>query len=570
MQFRVAILLVSLGSAELAHATSLVTLKPSDGIQTIVNANPPGTKFLLKEGTYRLQSITPKDSNVFEGDGEAVLTGSKLLTGWQQNSNTWYVADQTQQGTVQGECQKEFPRCNRPDDVYLNDAPLRHVSTLAEVGLGTFFFDYDTGQIHIGDDPTGQTVEAAVTPTAFQGPAIGVTIKNLTIKKYATPTQQAVIQGGAAWVVADNIITLNHSLGVDANSGWQVLRNKIVRNGMAGFGGGGEDIVFYGNTIAENNYAGVNFDWEGGGGKITENARGAVIHSNCVHDNDGPGIWLDVNADGAVIEENRVFGNAGAGIMHEISRGGTIRNNFVANNGAKTSTWLWGSQILISSSTGVAVYGNTVDTPTDYGNAITIVSQDRAPYTPAVSNTVHNNQVTIRSTNFGVIGTASDAGDDAALSAGNRMYANTYYLADPGNAYWVWAGAARTFSEMRALGQEVHSTANGSLGPPPLLSCAFIDPLKVGDAVKLKRDVDLRDKNGSVTCSLDAEKAGAIIDGPIVRNQRPLWLVSIPSHNCTGWAPESALVKRPPKRPYYPWSRTRKHDRAYDWGDRSD
>ena len=69
-----------------------------------------------------------------------------------------------------------------------------------------------------------------MTPGAFHGRAAGVTIKNLKIEKYATSVQEAAIRGGIEWLVIDNIVTLNHSLGVDAGPGWQVLRNKLNRN----------------------------------------------------------------------------------------------------------------------------------------------------------------------------------------------------------------------------------------------------------------------------------------------------------------------------------------------------
>ena len=120
------------------------------------------------------------------------------------------------------------------------------------------------------------------------------------------------------------------------------------------------------------------------------------------------------------------------------------------------------------------MYGNTIDTPKNYGNAITIVSQNRKPYTPAVANQIHGNKVTIRSGTHGVIGAASDAGEDADVAVSNRLYANTYHLSNPGKDYWIWGGASRTLASVQALGQEVGSTVDGSLGYPLGLSCASL------------------------------------------------------------------------------------------------
>ena len=468
--------LLFLGAAAANAAT--IQLSPGQNIQAAVNANPVNTTFVFKPGVYREQSIVPKDGMVFDGQGVASLAGAKKITQWTHSGATWYATGQTQQGLVRGECQDDFPRCNRPDDVSLQHKPLRHVGTLAEVGPGKFFFDYNADRIYIGDDPTGKVVEAATKPFAFSGGAAGVTIKNLTIRNYATPIQDGVVtskDGAVGWIVDNNIITKNHSIAVDAGANWRVTNNKLNQNGMAGYGAGGNGFVFEDNEIGGNNYAGVDYEWEGGGGKATDSASGGVFRSNCVHGNDGPGIWLDENANGTLVESNYVFGNTGAGIMFEISVGATIRNNTVFNNGSNAKGWFWDPQILISSARNADVSGNVVDTPAGYGNAITIVSQDRAPFTPATGNNVHGNTVTIRSNpsgGFGRLGAVTDVDSDInAVASGNTMSGNTYHLASAAGDYWNWKDADRTLGQMKTLGQETGSTADATLGAAPALTC---------------------------------------------------------------------------------------------------
>ena len=52
-----------------------VTIRPGESIQDAVRANPAGTRFLLKRGTYHRQTIRPKDGMWFVGEAGAVLDG---------------------------------------------------------------------------------------------------------------------------------------------------------------------------------------------------------------------------------------------------------------------------------------------------------------------------------------------------------------------------------------------------------------------------------------------------------------------------------------------------------------
>jgi parallel beta-helix repeat protein len=309
-----------------------------------------------------------------------------------------------------------------------------------------------------------------------------VTIKNLTIEKYASSLQGGTVDAefGENWRIEDNTIRLNHGVGVNAGPGSKILRNRINKNGHAGYAGGGANFIFESNEIADNNYAGVDYYWEGGGGKVTETAGGGVIRRNCVHDNDGPGIWMDVDANKVLVENNVVFKNTMNGILHEISYDGIIRNNIVADNGERDfrdHDWLGGSQIYIQSSRGVRVYGNTVDVPAAYGNAITIVSEDRPPHTPAINNEVYGNTVTIRGTNGGRLGAvAADDADNSAVASNNSMRNNTYHLTSLSKKYWSWNDHDfLDWNGIRAEDQEAGSTADTNLPAKPALNCDFLN-----------------------------------------------------------------------------------------------
>ena len=55
-----------------------VPVYPGDSIQLKVAAAPPGTQFLIKAGTHRRQTITPKDGMSFIGEPGAILDGENV------------------------------------------------------------------------------------------------------------------------------------------------------------------------------------------------------------------------------------------------------------------------------------------------------------------------------------------------------------------------------------------------------------------------------------------------------------------------------------------------------------
>ena len=142
-----------------------IVINPGDDIQSIVDTNPEGTTFILKAGVHRFREIWPKDGNTFIGENGAIMNGSRLLTEFETDGGLYYAANQTQGDWYGGSdiCQEGWERCNHPEDLYFDNVPLRHVTSLADVAPGKWFFDYDADRIYFADDPTGHTVETSVT-----------------------------------------------------------------------------------------------------------------------------------------------------------------------------------------------------------------------------------------------------------------------------------------------------------------------------------------------------------------------------------------------------------------------
>jgi hypothetical protein len=433
---------------------------PGQDIQAAVDSSPLGTTFYLKPGVHRMQQVTPKGGDAFVGEPGTILSGAEPLTSFAREGSYWVVAGQTQEGQTAGICSSDRPRCNRPEDLFIDNVPLTHVPSLTEVGPGKWFFDYAADKIYFADDPAGHMVETSVATHAFSGAVADVTISGLVIEKYANPAQQGAIDGTGTvrWIVRNNEVRLNHGIGIRIGSLMRVSGNRVHHQGQLGIGGGGEGVVVENNEIAYNNTAGFSWYWEAGGTKFAY-TTGLSVRGNYSHHNHGPGLWTDIDNIRTLYENNTIQDNDGAGIDHEISYTAIIRNNVIARNGWGSSnymTWPDGSGIQVNSSSDVEVFGNIL---TDNANGVGIIQSPRGNglYGPYIVQNlyVHDNAITQPS---GFTGAMQDVGDDAVFTQrNNRFQHNTYFLATNGAPFW-WLHAARTAAEWRAYGQAVDGT----------------------------------------------------------------------------------------------------------------
>ncbi len=456
------------------RAQNQQTLSPGDDIQQAVDSSPENTTFILQPGIYRLQSIQPRNGDSFIGQPGAVLNGSTLLTSFAPSGNLWMTMYALGQNPTQGLCAPDHPRCSFDEDLFFDNRPLLHVDSVQAVTSGTYFIDYAQGNLYLGDDPTGHTVEVATAQSAFGGPAANVTIKGLTVEKYASPAQFGAIGNqnpGPGWVISNNEVRLNHGTGLSLGAGAQATQNNVHDNGERGVGGAAENILLDSNEIARNNYAGFEVSWEAGGAKFGA-TTGLVMRNNYVHDNAGPGLWCDSDCMNTLIEGNTIINNTrGPGIQYEISYNATIRNNTVRYNHVPDSGWwMWGSQILLQNSMGCEVYGNTVDVDTD-GNAIGLMNQNRGsgPYglRAAMNNYIHDNTIITRHSPQGGTGLVADYDEQNISSNGNNRFdSDTFHVSDPSAYQWAW-GAGMTWTEFQAAGQEQHGVIDNAVPPPP-------------------------------------------------------------------------------------------------------
>lgn len=408
-------------------------------LAALVDEAEPGVAFVIASGTHRIQTIVPKDGMTFTGASDAVLSGARVLTGFRPDGELFRLDNVEWVARNHGRCVDGYEGCAFTQDLFMDDVMLWQVDTIDDLAHGAWF--WDDGTIWVADDPDERLVELSHEDYAFVGSAHDVTIKNLTVEKFATPAQEGAIQSqkpgegerGSGWRIENVEATGNHGAGIRTGDDTVVVGSYAHHNGQLGITiSGGTNVRIESTKIAFNNVAGFAWEWEAGGLKAT-NCTAVVMTNNTVHDNRGPGLWADLDCVDVQYAGNTVADNDGPGIFHEISGAALIHDNTVTGNGHPSSTWLWGAGILVAASSDVEVFDNVV---TDNGNAITGIQQERGDgtYGPRLLENLHvyNNTIEPGSGRTGVV---QDTGDDAVFTTRNNRFTSNTYVDVRGRAY---------------------------------------------------------------------------------------------------------------------------------------
>jgi hypothetical protein len=440
-----------------------IVVNPGNDIQATVNNAPAGTVIYLTSGHHRLQSVTPKDGNIFIGEQGAIVSGAKPLVSFVAEDKYWVANNQLQgPGPRVGNCQPTFRRCTYPEDLFFDDVPLKHVASRSVVGPGTWHFDYENDRIYIGNDPRQHSVETSVRLYAFLGTARNVIIKGLIVEKYANPAQSGAIFGTSThdWTIEDAEVRWNHGVGIRSGDGMSIVRCFIHHNGQLGVGGSGNGILLQDSEIAYNNYAGYYYGWEAGGTKFVRTTD-LVIRNNDVHHNDGPGLWTDYENRNSLYESNHTSNNKSAGILHEVSGNVIIRFNVVENDGYSIygSSLQYGAGILVVASSHVEIYGNTV---ANCVNGIGARQLRRGTY-DLQDLYVHDNIV--RQQDGVAAGVDTQFFFNSPLRSNSRWERNTYLIARDSAAVFEWLGRRVPKEDWTAAGNDVHGIFRPISGP---------------------------------------------------------------------------------------------------------
>jgi Right handed beta helix region len=370
--------LATAGRADDEH----LMVKPGDDLAKFAIEAPPGTVFVLAPGVYPVANIVPKDRQVFEGHGRAVINGAVPLTGFRKDENIWRVQGPSPIPLSHGGCDAKrwtnpVDGCLYRESLFRDGQLIARVFALADAHGDAWFQDRNSGEIVVGFDPSDHIVEISHFDAAFKGNASGVVIRGLTIEKFTPLAQYGAIQGDKSsdWTIENDVIRLNSGGGVRIGNGMRLIDNRVLENGQIGINGIGDNVTVIGNEIAHNNTQRFSPSWEAGGTKFVR-TNNLLVERNCVHHNDGPGLWTDIDNRDSTIIDNVAADNGGVGIFHEISGTALIVNNLSIGNG-----WMgdspWASQILVSGSIDTVVRGNRVVVAPTYGHGIYVVEEGR-------------------------------------------------------------------------------------------------------------------------------------------------------------------------------------------------
>lgn len=221
----------------------------------------------------------------------------------------------------------------------------------------------------------------------------------------------------------------------------------------AGANGGGLGNRLIGNRIYNNNTAEqYSAEWESGGVKATVQTN-LVMDGNEVYGNHGPGLWCDIYCRNTHYTNNRIHDNTHAGVMEEVSYDGVITGNVTWRNGFGKNVWGWGTGILVSSSTGTLVSGNT--SAWNARSCISVISQDRHDW-PAVKPyrniSVRDNTCAALDNTWGISWLEDWTGPLFSSTSANSGSANRYWFptAEDGRWRYAWNGYVSYLSAFNA------------------------------------------------------------------------------------------------------------------------
>jgi hypothetical protein len=313
--------------------------------------------------------------------------------------------------------------------------------------------------------------------------ASGVTVDGLTMRNAAAGGYQsgslnvdgvshftlrnATVSGGS---YAD--VRLWHGSG-------HIISNSMISSGRAigVLGWDFTDSLISGNRITGNNTTGADAGNEAGGIKLGQVSHVDLVNNEVDH-NAGVGIWCDVYCATITIRGNEVHHNSHQGILFEISTGASITGNAVWENGWSFTAWGWGGGIVVSSSGGADVSGNTVAWNAD---GIVVLSQNRSGSPSATNNHVRNNVVAIApqpgdSSDKMAVAWLEDWSGHLFSSGTNSGSGNEYWasVAEPQWARFGWNGAISTLSSFNSTPGEAGATYLSASGLSSALSNAGV------------------------------------------------------------------------------------------------
>ncbi len=373
------------------------TLAQPTTIEAAISRVVTGDAIVLRGGTYRTGGLLLSQGVTLQpyADERPVLKGTRVATEWQAQPNgLWRTAwptlfparPQTWWRRHREGRKTPLHRFNN-DMVFVDGRMLQSAGWEGEVDAGSFFIDYDAGQVYIGVDPKGRLVEI----TAFDSALVrtsgeahgkpndrrGPVIRGLTFTQYAYRALEVEGQRRAVGVddeptddppgpadpatfgkevvgttLEDVTITYCSRVAGYFRGDRLTIRNSLVSDTSTEgvYVIGSSDVLLEKNIFRRNNVEQLT-GYYPAAVKIFNQSHRVTCRDNLVieqpHSN---GIWYDVgNVDGVFV--NNWVEGALDGFFFEISKGAVCAGNVFVN---------CDKGIRVLNSSNVRVYNNTL------------------------------------------------------------------------------------------------------------------------------------------------------------------------------------------------------------------
>lgn len=330
----------------------------------VLAAGSAGEVFVLTATAaqpYRVAEVLPlKSGQVLYSSTGAVIKGSRIETGWTKDgSNPLWYKEIALQDYANGDVQSnmtgyayrtpgEVDQAVKLQDTFCDGVQLQRYMQKSNLQSGGFYHDYSANRTWLADDPSGHTIEIAITEEAIhaQSSVENCVLDGITICHFASRPQMAAVYVEArGWNIKNCDFSYNHSMGLKLayiTSGI-MQQNSFHHNGQMGAGQYRcSGTIMSDNEFAYNNYMGDYYalDWESGSIKYAV-CNDCTFARNYSHHNSGVGLWADIDNVGLVFDDNIIEDNESCGIRHEISFGAVISNNIIRRNGYGATNGKW-------------------------------------------------------------------------------------------------------------------------------------------------------------------------------------------------------------------------------------
>lgn len=157
------IALFSIWQSSACWAKEAVHSDRSDRVLNLLDQTPPALSVSLAGDVDSSDFAVPSLPQTHSRETGAILQGAGLLTRFRQKGPYWVSRVQIRQDLAYpGECTSTHIACKLPEVLFFDSVAKKRVMSLSAVGPGSWFLDYTTGTVYIGDDPTGYTVELSL------------------------------------------------------------------------------------------------------------------------------------------------------------------------------------------------------------------------------------------------------------------------------------------------------------------------------------------------------------------------------------------------------------------------